>query len=602
MTSNTNSSQSPFIPESAPFSTEQRMWLNGFLAGMPQLASSGDAMSSLGIEASSDQGATLPVTICYGSQSGTAEELAYNTAEKLKALAVTPNVISLEEFEGISWEKESHVLFVTSTWGDGDMPDNAVAFWNWLSSEEAPKLPSLQYSVLGLGDTNYTHFCKAGELIHNRLSELEATSVVDLVKCDTDYEDDAEAWQQKTIEYLQTQQPEGTSSTAPVASAPSAALVEETAYGKKNPFGATLLENIPLNHIDSQKDTRHITLSLAGSGLQYEAGDALGVYPQNCDELVDSILAALNCTGREVLELKGDLAPIRYLLLQKLDLFKLKPAILQVVQESCNDSKESKTLEDLLASEEVAKEYLASRDLLDVLESFPSTSVAPQSLIAQMQPLGHRLYSISSSPNANTHEVHLTVGVVKDSSGPRMRKGTCSTFLAERLPLGTTTGVFVHPSKTFRLPSDTEVPVIMVGPGTGIAPFRAFLQERKHTGSGPNWLFFGDQKKDLDFLYQEQLEELQTEGVLTRLDLAFSRDQKEKVYVQNKMKEAGKELFEWLEKGAYFYVCGDAKRMAKDVDDALHAVIAEHGNFSPEEAINYVEAMKKEHRYERDVY
>jgi sulfite reductase (NADPH) flavoprotein alpha-component len=366
-----------------------------------------------------------------------------------------------------------------------------------------------------------------------------------------------------------------------------------------------LLENHPLNAKGSAKDTRHIALSLLGSGLEYRAGDALGIYPRNCYDLVDRIILSLNCLGNEKIALEGgEEITLRAALINRLDLRRGSLKLLSRLLESCRNGGEQRRLRELVSGDgEKAKPYLAERDLLDVLEDFPHTRLDAGDLAATLSKLAPRLYSISSSPKENPGEVHLTIGVVRYLQDGRLRRGVTSTFLAERVPLGLTVPVFVQPAAHFSLPADGKTPIIMVGPGTGVAPFRAFLQERRANGdTGRNWLFFGDQRRDYDFLYSAEIAAMQSSGHLSRLDLAFSRDQQEKVYVQDRMLERSRELYAWLEDGAHFYVCGDAKRMAKDVEAALLQVVAKEGGKSPDEAKAYLEKLKEDRRYQRDVY
>ena len=651
-------STSPVLPESAPFNVEQRMWLNGFLAGLSNFAPGAAAAGASPAlpEYSAPVASAVPILVLYGSQSGTAEGLSQALADKLKAKAfargsarAVPRVVGMEKFKDIAWADETTVLMLSSTWGDGDMPDNAVAFWDWLKTAAAPSLAHISFAVLGLGDHSYSRFCQAGKNLDKRFAELGAKRLLTLCECDTDYESKADFWMDETVAALEgviSANPAALAAAAPAAAVPpgpaaeaayangsangsaparqtangsaahnghsvptvgsSAALAKTaTAYSRKHPFPASLLENHPLNAKGSAKDTRHICISLLGSGLEYRVGDALGVVPRNCYELADRIILALNCLGNEKVQVDGgETLALRTALISKLDLRRGSERLLVILRETAHNLKEKRRLTELLADDGLkAKPYLAERDLLDVLEDFPHTRLDAQQLTGTLTKLAPRLYSISSSPKENPGEVHLTVGVVRYQSGKRVRRGVASTFLAERVPLGMTLPVFIQPAAHFALPAEAGKPIIMVGPGTGVAPFRAFLQERRVTGdTGKNWLFFGDQRRKYDFLYSEEFVAMQASGFLTRLDLAFSRDQEEKVYVQTRMLEKSKELFAWLEEGAHFYVCGDAKRMAKDVDEALHQVIAKESGQGPEAAKAYLDRMKEQKRYQRDVY
>jgi sulfite reductase (NADPH) flavoprotein alpha-component len=386
----------------------------------------------------------------------------------------------------------------------------------------------------------------------------------------------------------------------PAKVAPKPAVV----YNRDNPFPARVLEVRALNGEDSEKDVRAVAFDLSGSGLTYEAGDALGLYPENDHDLVEAILEALGATGEEpVVTPESRIVPARLALLKGYDINRVSEDLLQLLAETAHDEVQAAFLKEL--AEEDAQDWLVGRDVLDVLRHFPSASAATDEVIASLAPLQPRLYSIASSQKAFPTQVHLTIGVVRYHANERARKGVASTFVAERVGLaqGGRASVFVHPSPGFRLPDDRQTPVIMVGPGTGIAPFRAFLQERRATAAGgKNWLFFGDQRRSCDFLYEDELQEHLNDGSLARLDTAFSRDQSEKIYVQTRMLENGAEIWRWLEEGAHFYVCGDAKRMAKDVDAALHQIAREHGALDEAGAKTFVQSLVKSKRYQRDVY
>jgi sulfite reductase (NADPH) flavoprotein alpha-component len=605
------------IPEGAPFTTEQRQWLNGFIAGLNSVAVLGGVAHAAAPGTPAAAVAELPpgapLLILYGSQSGNAEGLAHDLAAKIRmrvgGAAVSPRVLGMEHFADIDFAAEKHVLAISSTWGEGDMPDNAVAFWNWLQSDKAPGLGHATFAVLGLGDRNYRRFCQAGKNLDGRFAELGARRLRPLCECDTDYESAAHAWLEAVAVELDKELPAGGAHAGGNASdgnAHAAAEITASLYGKKNPFPAALLENRPLNARASAKDTRHLAFSLVGSGLEYKAGDALGILPRNDYDLADRLILRLNCGGNERIMLPwGEEGTLRSALLARLDLRRGSLKLLEALLGGARNPGERARLEALLAApdSEATFEYLNTRDALDVLDDFSKSHPDPQAVIGALGRLNPRLYSIASSPKAHPGEVHLCVGVVREHVGGRLRRGVASTHLAERVPLGTTVPVYIQPSAHFGVPETPGTPLVMVGPGTGIAPFRAFLEERRARGdAGKNWLLFGDQKRSLDFLYAEELTGMERDGFLTRLDLAFSRDQEEKVYVQDRMLANGPELFAWLEQGAHFTVCGDAKRMAKDVDAALHRIVAKEGGMSEDKAKDYVEAMKKAGRYARDVY
>lgn len=568
----------PFIPETAPFTAEQRQWLNGFLAGM-------FSSSKLPAETPTSR---EPLVLLYGSQTGTTEGLAKRAAKEASRHGFDPKVVGMDKYQSIAWEKESNVLVLTSTYGDGEPPDNAQAFWEWLASDAAPRLEHVRYGVLALGDTNYPAFCEFGKKCDARFAALGARRAVERRDCDTDYETPASEWTHSAISALKG----SSDSMRNVAAAPAPKQIE-TVFSRKNPFTAKLNANILLTGSGSQKEVRHFELALSGSGLEYEVGDALGIYPTNAPFVVERILKLLGCDGEEAVQSTLGELPLRLALSRHLDVTKPTNELLAAA------AQRSAAFAQIFADKAALESWLYGREVADVLAELPS-SIAPADFVPLLRKMAPRLYSISSSPKAHPGEVHLTVGIVRYESHGVLRGGVCSTFLADR---AVDAPVFIQPSHGFKLPSSGDTPIIMVGPGTGIAPFRAFVEERIATGTtGANWLFFGDQRRATDFLYEETLTTWLRDGHLARLDLAFSRDQTEKIYVQHRMLEQASELWEWLEAGAHFYVCGDAARMAKDVDAALHQVIETTGGKSPEDAAAYVTKLKSDKRYQRDVY
>ncbi len=564
----------PQIPATAPFSEEQRAWLNGFLAGLFS-GRPGNAEPQLGTTTSA---ALTPLTILYATQTGTAESLAKKAAKLAGSRGFAPAILDVATVSAESLQAHSNLLLITSTYGDGEPPDSAKSLHAALAADTAPALASVRYSVCALGDTNYTLFCQAGKDFDAYLEKRGAKRVHPRADCDVDYDASFATWLQSALSAF---------GSAPGNAEPQLGLPSspaETTHSKSNPFPAPVLKVAPLNAPGSAKEVNHVEfdLSAAGPSLAYEAGDALGVVPQNCPQLVADILAALGADGEEAVSTPAGELPLRRALTEHFDL--------------------GKPPSPLLAALGLSATTPPPHDLLDALRAAP-TKPNVTNLVTLCKKLQPRLYSISSSPKAHPGPVHLPVGAVRYAHAGRARTGACSTFLAERAHALGTVGVFVHSNKAFRPPADPALPMIMVGPGTGIAPFRAFLQERAATHApGKNWLFFGDQKAATDFLYADELHALRASGVLTRLDLAFSRDQKEKIYVQHRMLEHDREIFAWLEEGAHFYVCGDASRMAKDVDAALHQIIERAGGRSPAEAAAYVQSLKAAKRYQRDVY
>ncbi len=576
----------PFIPDNAPFTAEQRQWLNGWLAGL--FSNAGTAPTP-----NAPAAPRKPLTILYGSQTGTSEALAKKNAKAAEAKGFAPKLVCMEKFDTVDLTKEERMLVITSTYGDGDPPDNAQPFWSWLVSDAAPRLEKTKFSVLALGDTNYPMFCEFGKKCDARLEALGAKRVHPRVDCDVDYETAANAWSEAALAALA-----GANGTVTAASAEAATIEAPpiTTHDRKHPFAARLAANLKLTRDGSEKEVRHFEIALAGSGTTYEVGDALGVMPTNCPQLVADVLAALGCDGEEAVKTEAGELPLRLALAQHFDIAKPSTDLLKAAAARNPDGELAALLDP--ARREELKKFLWGREVIDFIAGFSATD-----LIAVLKKLQPRLYSIASSLAAHPDEVHLTVGSVRYTAHGRARKGVCSTFLADRCAADTALPVWVQPSHGFKLPADASRDIIMVGPGTGIAPFRAFLEEREIAGAnGRNWLFFGDQRRALDYLYEDTLEAWRTGGHLARLDLAFSRDQAEKIYVQQRMLESAAELWAWLEGGAHFYVCGDASRMAKDVDAALHKVCETIGGLSADAAAEYVKKLKSEKRYQRDVY
>lgn len=593
------------VPESAPFTREQRAWLNGFLAGVLFDRLGGAAPAPGASTAPGGTAEALPLLVGFGSQSGSAAGLAKRFAKAAESRGFRVTLRELNAVQPAELASASRCVVITSTWGDGDPPDNATGFWSALSAESMPRLESLRYAVLGLGDRNYSDFCGAARKFDERMAALGAERLVARGECDVDFEASSSAWIEALWEPLgRGEEGAGGISAAPAASlAPTPAQPEPvvTGWSRQNPFPARLKACRRLNAPGSAKDTRHVEIVLEGSGLSYEAGDALGVMPQNCPALVEELLAAARLTGDEVVEPKSG-ETLHDTLLRRRIITQV-PAALVALAARLEPGGLLAGLSDPARKSEL-ETWMAGRDVVDVLRATPGMRPGAVELAEALRPLQPRLYSISSSPRAHPGEVHLTVGAVRYEAHGRARKGVASCWLADRVVPGETpVPVFVHVSRGFRLPQDGSRPVILVGPGTGIAPFRAFLEERRATGApGRNWLFFGDQRRSTDFLYADEIEPMHADGFLTRLDLAFSRDQEAKVYVQDRMREHAAELWRWLEDGAHFYVCGDAKRMARDVDAALHEVAVLAGGRTQEAAAEYVAGLRSAGRYQRDVY
>jgi len=569
----------PTVPDDGPFDEHQRRFVEGFLAGLASVK------RNLPTDPAAADVAGTPLTVLYGSQSGNCEALAKQLRKRARAAGFKPDVAALNDLAPADLADVRHLLILCSTFGEGDPPDNARRFHQWLLSDEAPQLPDLHYSVCALGDRSYTHFCKTGRDIDERLAALGAVRLAERVDCDVAYDEDFEQW--ATAVFNSEPMVAAAGEVRPGPTEPETSEDPDAGpigWSKQHPFPATVLRVQCLNRPGSAKEVNHVELSLAGSGMEYQVGDALGVWPVNCCRHVEEILDLLGFTGDEPVAIQQATHSIRDALLRRLDLNTLTPKVTECLGVDCPE------------------DGLADHHLIDLLKTY-RPACEPQALADGLRPLQPRLYSIASSPKAHPGQVHLTVGAVRYQLHDQPRQGVCSTYFADRLNPGALVGVYVQKAAHFALPEDNATPIIMVGPGTGIAPFRAFLEERhERGGSGPCWLFFGDRNEATDFLYRDELMAMKQDRLLTRLDLAWSRDGESKVYVQHRMRDAGAELFQWLETGAHFYVCGDAKRMAHDVDRALRDLVAEHGNMTADDAAAYVQRLIDEHRYQRDVY
>jgi NADPH-dependent sulfite reductase flavoprotein alpha-component len=524
------------------------------------------------------------VTLMWASQTGNAQDLAENFASRLRNAGLAVELAAMADFPPDKLPSTQTLALISSTFGDGDPPDNGQSFWHTLSRTEIC-LKSLRFAVLALGDPNYDQFCQHGKNLDQRLEQLGATRLLERVDCDTEFEARAQQW---LAQLLQTLQP-GTSVSVDIASPASTP-------SKAKPFASRLVTNLRLNQQSANKDTRMFSLALNDSGLQYEAGDALGVVPRNCPDLVDEMLqlTGLRADTPVTVDKVGDL-PLHQALTEHFEIARPGNDTLAFIAGRSRNT----GLKQLLGGERKAelKDWLWGRQLADVLLEFPVDCSASE-LLGTLKRLQPRLYSIASSPKAHPQQVHLTVAAVRYGK----RKGVSSTFLADRAECAQVP-VFVQPSKHFRPPVDGNLPMIMIGPGTGVAPFRGFLQERRARGdTGKNWLFFGEQHAASDFYYRDELQGMQRDGLLTELSLAFSRDQAQKIYVQDRILEHGAQLWRWLQEGAQLYICGDATHMAKDVDQALRRVAQDQGGLCTEGADDYWRQLSEQKRYLRDVY
>jgi sulfite reductase (NADPH) flavoprotein alpha-component len=596
-----NQEQAELLNQLLPTLTEsQKVWLSGYLAAAQTMSVSAapEAPSAVIPTVSTTKPISKEVTILYGSQTGNAQGLAGKAAKTLEGNGFQVTVSSMSDFKPNNLKKVKNLLIVASTHGEGEPPDNALSFHEFLHGKRAPKLEDFRFSVLSLGDSSYEFFCQTGKDFDKKLEELGGTRLYQRVDCDLDFDDPAAEWLEGVLNGLSEAQG---GSAAPVQAASTQAI--ESEYSRTNPFKAEVFENLNLNGRGSNKETRHLEISLEGSGITYEPGDSLGIYPENDPVLVDTLIEELKFDSTESVTVnkQGEVKSLKEALISNFEITVLtKPLLEQALQLSGNTE-----LQELLSpgNEDKVKAYLDGRDLLDLVKDFGPWNVSVQDFISILRKMPARLYSISSSLSANPEEVHLTIGAVRYDAHGRERKGVCSILCAERLQSGDTLPIYIQNNQNFKLPTNSDTPIIMVGPGTGVAPFRSFMQDREENGAeGKSWMFFGDQHFVTDFLYQTEWQKWLKDGVLTKMDIAFSRDTEEKVYVQHRMLEHSKELFEWLQEGAAVYICGDEKNMAHDVHNTLLEIIEKEGSMSREQAVEYLANMQQQKRYQRDVY
>ncbi|EPQ1331754.1 NADPH-dependent assimilatory sulfite reductase flavoprotein subunit [Serratia marcescens] len=573
------------------YSPTQLAWLSGYFWGMVNQQPGAVAIAPVA------PAAAAGITIISASQTGNARRLAEQLRDDLLAANLSATLISAGDYKFKQIAQERLLVIVASTQGEGEPAEEAMALHKFLFSKKAPKLNDTAFAVFGLGDTSYENFCQSGKDFDAKLAELGAERLVERVDADVEYQELAAAWRKQVVSVLKARAP--AESAAPGALASGAVdLIDSSPYSKEQPLTAQLAVKQKITGRASDKDVRHIEIDLGDSGLRYQPGDALGVWFDNDPALVDELVQLLWLKGDEPVEVEGQTLPLAQALRSH---FELTQNTTPIVDKYAALSRDEKLI-GLLADKAALQQYAHNTPIVDMVRQAPADLSAEQ-LVGLLRPLTPRLYSIASSQAENENEVHITVGVVRYDIDGRARSGGASGFLADRLEEDGDVRVFIEHNDNFRLPANPETPVIMIGPGTGIAPFRAFMQQRDADGAGgKNWLFFGNPHFTEDFLYQVEWQRYVKDGLLTRIDLAWSRDQQHKIYVQDKLREQGAEVWRWIQEGAHIYVCGDANRMAKDVEHTLLELVAEHGGMDTEQADEFLSELRLERRYQRDVY
>ncbi len=536
------------------------------------------------------------LTVLYASQTGNSRQVAHRLGAAMTGNGLSANLYSMADYPVKKLANESHLLIVTSTYGEGQPPEDAERLHKYIHSEQTPRLRDLKYGVLGLGDSSYRYFCETALDFDTRLHELGAQRIIDRVDCDTDYEDAAEDWISEAVDTMQDYIEAHCSSTIQ----PIIDLDTEDGriFHKHNPFSAKLLTNRNLTAEDSVKDIHHLEISLEGSDIKYQPGDLLGVWFENNPEEVDELLNLLSIKPDSTVKVEGKSVSIRQALIENFELTQSQPRFVERYAALVSNGSLNKIADDT----DTLRSFTSERQIFDIVREYPARITA-DSLITCLRKLTPRKYSIASCQEAISNEVHVTIALVNYEAFGHQHYGGASGYLTHRVPVDASIKVFAEDNQNFRLPNDPQAPIIMIGPGTGISPFRAFMQQRKTLQQkGENWLIFGNPHRDSDFLYEEEWLAYQSEGLLTRLDLAFSRDQAEKVYVQHRILERAREFFDWLEKGAYVYICGDATHMAQDVQKAILQVIQDQGDKTLEQAESYLDQLKQDKRYQKDVY
>lgn len=588
------------------FNPSQLQWLAGYLTGLQH--SNQQLLNLINrIPVTQESVVAEPVlsqdaiTVLYGSKSGNSKKVAKGLHDKLIARGYTATLHDMNQYNGAALKDEKWLLLVVSTHGEGDPPPAAEDLHSFIHNRKAPVMPNTRYAVLALGDRSYASFCQTGKDFDTRFAALQANRLLDRVEADVDFEETADSWTEKILAKLQETYG-STGAVVKTAAKPVAVAKPTVTYNRKNPFAATVLEKIQLNGRGSAKQTYHIELSLEGSGLTYQPGDTLGLWVENENCLVESLAAFKKWDLAHILLIADTPYTVADFLSKKAELTTVSGSFLQAYLPFVSDPADAHALKQILDDKSALAGFVYGKDIWDILHRYPG-EISPEAFAGIVLPLQPRLYSIASSFAAHPDEVHITVGRVEYEANSRVHKGVCSNFIADLLETGGTVPVFIETNESFRLPDDSSKPIIMVGPGTGIAPFRAFVEERaEQAAAGESWLFFGDQHFSSDFLYQTEWQRFLKQQQLTRMNTAFSRDTANKLYVQHRLLQNSHEVFNWLEKGAHFYVCGDAKRMAKDVKKTLQQIIIRESGKTDEDAAAYIKQLVKNGRYQEDTY
>ncbi|MCX8656374.1 assimilatory sulfite reductase (NADPH) flavoprotein subunit [Gilliamella sp. B2894] len=575
---------------------KQLAWLSGYLWGVAEKSSIEQALPSTTLPSNMTQ-AEQPkkVTILSASQTGNARRVANELSQDIERLGIVVTHLPAGEYKAKKLSQEEILILVTSTQGEGEPPEEALSLYKYLFAAKAPKLTHLQFAVFGLGDASYPKFCQAAKDFDQRFAELDAQRLLVRVDADTDFQTVSTSWRQAVIDKLSQLQPSNTQS--PTENSTSIA-VNSSLYHRDNPFIAAVNVNQKITSCDSDRDIRHIELDLSDSDLHYQPGDAVGVWYQNSNELVEEILSITQLAGETPVEHHGQQIALKTVLTEYVELTQNTPIIIEKYAQAVQHPE----LLTLMGDREALLEMSQTLPLVDMLNRYRG-KIAAQTFVELLRPLTPRFYSIASAQDEVGSEVHLTVNVVRYQVDDKIRMGGASGFLANQIADQDQVKIFIEHNDNFRLPDDTHAPIIMIAAGTGIAPFRAFLQQRASQGAtGKNWLFFGNPHFISDFLYQVEWQSYVKEGLLTHIDLAWSRDQAEKIYVQDKLMAQASNIWQWLQEGAFIYVCGDAKRMAKAVDLALQQILMTQAQYRQEQAISYLDELRSQKRYQRDVY